>query len=85
MCEPVPACGSRRRRSSSRRSRTRSSEIIPAKDLDIVLDNIGLPASNYNLAFNDGSFVAYNDGQILISLKPGHASTAGYMRDLRRS
>ena len=59
-------------------------EIIPDKDLDIVLDNIGLPASNYNLAFNDGSFVAYNDGQILISLKPGHASTAGYMRDLRR-
>ena len=40
-------------------------EIIPDKDLDIVLDNIGLPASNYNLAFNDGSFVAYNDGQIL--------------------
>ena len=59
-------------------------EIIPDKDLDIVLDNIGLPASNYNLAFNDGSFVAYNDGQILVSLKPGHASTAGYMRDLRR-
>jgi multidrug efflux pump subunit AcrB len=60
-------------------------EIIPDKDLDIVLDNIGLPASNYNLAFNDGSFVAYNDGQILISLKPGHAPTAGYMRDLRQS
>ncbi len=59
-------------------------EIIPEKDLDNVLDNIGLPASNYNLAFNDGSFVAYNDGQILISLKEGHASTANYMRDLRR-
>ena len=24
---------------------------------------------NYNLAFNDGTFVAYNDGQILVSLK----------------
>jgi multidrug efflux pump subunit AcrB len=60
-------------------------EVIPEKDLDIVLDNIGLPASNYNLAFNDGSFVAYNDGQILISLKPGHATTSGYMRDLRQS
>jgi multidrug efflux pump subunit AcrB len=60
-------------------------EIIPDKDLDIVLDNIGLPASNYNLAFNDGSFVAYNDGQILISLKPGHAPAAGYMRGLRQS
>jgi multidrug efflux pump subunit AcrB len=59
-------------------------QIVPEKDLDIVLDNIGLPASNYNLAFNDGSFVAYNDGQMLISLKPGHASTSNYMRDLRR-
>ncbi|HEY1944687.1 MAG TPA: efflux RND transporter permease subunit [Roseiarcus sp.] len=58
--------------------------IIPPRDLDVVLDNIGLPASNYNLAFNDGSFVAYNDGQILISLKPSHASTADYMRQLRR-
>jgi multidrug efflux pump subunit AcrB len=59
-------------------------DIIPEKDLDIILDNIGLPASNYNLAFNDGSFVAYNDGQILIALKSGHASTAGYMKALRR-
>lgn len=59
-------------------------QVIP-KDLDIVLDNIGLPASNYNLAFNDGSFVAYNDGQILLSLKPGHASTADYMRKLRQT
>ena len=58
-------------------------QIIPARDLDNILDNIGLPASNYNLAFNDGSFVAYNDGQILISLKEGHAPTAGYMRSLR--
>ena len=59
-------------------------DVIPAKDLDVVLDNIGLPASNYNLAFNDGSFVAYNDGQILIALKEGHASTADYMRTLRK-
>jgi multidrug efflux pump subunit AcrB len=59
-------------------------EIIPPRDLDIVLDNIGLPASNYNLAFNDGSFVAYNDGQILIALKEGHASTTDYMRKLRQ-
>jgi multidrug efflux pump subunit AcrB len=59
-------------------------DIIPPKDLDVVLDNIGLPASNYNLAFNDGSFVAYNDGQILIALKEGHASTADYTRKLRR-
>jgi multidrug efflux pump subunit AcrB len=59
-------------------------DIIPPKDLDVVIDNIGLPASNYNFAFGDGSFVAYNDGQVLISLKEGHASTADYMRTLRK-
>ncbi|WP_024511271.1 efflux RND transporter permease subunit [Bradyrhizobium sp. ARR65] len=58
--------------------------VIPASDLGLVLDNIGLPASNYNFAFGDGSFVANNDGQILISLKEGHASTNAYRATLRR-
>ncbi len=48
-----------------------------------ILDNIGLPASNYNLAFSDGSTVALNDGQILVSLKDDHPSTLGIMRKLR--
>ncbi len=58
-------------------------QVVPPKDLELVLDNIGLPSSNYNFAFGDGSFVAYNDGQMLISLKEGHAPTAGYMAKLR--
>ncbi len=36
-----------------------------------VVDNIGLPSVNYNLAFNDGTFVAFSDGQVLLTLKPG--------------
>ncbi|MCQ8242390.1 efflux RND transporter permease subunit [Rhizosaccharibacter radicis] len=36
-----------------------------------IVDNIGLPSVTYNLAFNDGTFVAYNDGQVLVTLKPG--------------
>ena len=58
-------------------------QVVPPKDLEQILDNIGLPSSNYNFAFGDGSFVAYNDGQMLISLKEGHAPTAGYMAKLR--
>lgn len=57
--------------------------VIPAADFGMLLDNIGLPANTYNLAFSDGSTVGLNDGQILISLKPGHAPTASYMRKLR--
>ncbi len=40
-----------------------------------IVDNIGLPSITYNLAFNDGTFVGYNDGQILATLKPGVSST----------
>jgi multidrug efflux pump subunit AcrB len=57
--------------------------VIPPNDLGLILDNIGMPAINYNLSYDDGSTVAMNDGQILINLKEGHASTEVYMRKLR--
>jgi multidrug efflux pump subunit AcrB len=59
-------------------------KVIKPDDLGLILDNIGLPASNYNFAFGDGSFVANNDGQILISLKEGHAPTNSYRKTLRK-
>ncbi len=40
-----------------------------------VVDNIGLPSVNYNLAFNDGTFVAYYDGQIQVTFAPGVSGT----------
>ncbi len=58
-------------------------DVIPKHDLDLVLDNIGLPQRTYNLAFTDGSTIGVNDGQILISLKEGHAPTADYVKKLR--
>ena len=57
-------------------------EVVPPSELGDVVDNIGLPPITYNLAFNDGTFVAYNDGQILATLKPG-ANTFGYQHRLR--
>ena len=56
-------------------------QTVPSTKL--ILDNIGLPANNYNLAFTDGSTVALNDGQILISLNEDHPSTIGIQRTLR--
>ncbi|MDH6230513.1 multidrug efflux pump subunit AcrB [Mesorhizobium soli] len=58
-------------------------EIIPAHDLDLIVDDIGVPQRVYNLAFTDGSTINVNDGVILISLKEGHAPTAEYVRKLR--
>src|SRR6202161_1921957 len=58
-------------------------EIIPESDRALMVDNIGLPARTYNLAFTDGSTIGVNDGFILISLKEGHAPTDEYVRKLR--
>jgi multidrug efflux pump subunit AcrB len=58
-------------------------EVIPESDRDLIVDDIGLPQRVYNLAFTDGSTINVNDGVILVSLKEGHAPTAGYVRKLR--
>jgi multidrug efflux pump subunit AcrB len=58
-------------------------EVIPARDRELIVDDIGVPQRAYNLAFTDGSTIGVNDGVILISLKEGHAPTADYVRRLR--
>jgi multidrug efflux pump subunit AcrB len=58
-------------------------EVIPDAERSLIVDNIGLPARAYNLAFSDGSTIGVNDGVILVSLKEGHASTGDYVRKLR--
>jgi multidrug efflux pump subunit AcrB len=59
-------------------------EVIPAGELELIVDNIGLPARAYNLAFSDGSTIGVNDGMILVALKEGHAPSAGYVAKLRQ-
>lgn len=59
-------------------------EVIPEKDLSLIVDNIGLPARAYNLAFADGSTIGINDGVILVSLRDGHKPTAEYIKKLRQ-
>ena len=58
--------------------------IIPARELSDILDNIGLPYSGYNVAFSDSGTIGEFDGEILVSLKPGeHGPTEDYIRELR--
>ena len=58
-------------------------EIIPAGDRERIVDNIGLPARSYNLAFTDGSTIGPNDGVIVVALNEGHAPTQAYIDKLR--
>jgi multidrug efflux pump subunit AcrB len=59
-------------------------EVIPEKDRSLIVDNIGLPARAYNLAFADGSTIGVNDGVIQVALKEGHKPTADYVKRLRQ-
>jgi multidrug efflux pump subunit AcrB len=57
--------------------------IIPADELDSVVDNIGLSVSGINMAYNNSGTIGVEDADILISLKPNHAPTADYVRTMR--
>ena len=58
-------------------------EVIPPKELDLIVDNFGVPARSFNWAYADGTTIAVNDGVIMVSLKIDHAPTADYVKKLR--
>lgn len=60
------------------------SKIIPANEMGVLTDNIGLPVSGVNFAFTDSQTIGEADGEILISLKEDHkGSTADYQKRIR--
>ncbi|HXE55692.1 MAG TPA: efflux RND transporter permease subunit, partial [Tepidisphaeraceae bacterium] len=59
-------------------------KIVGNNQIDVMLDNIGLPYSGINIALSDTSTVGPMDGDILIALKPHHTPTEEHMADLRR-
>ncbi|CAB3802171.1 efflux RND transporter permease subunit [Pararobbsia alpina] len=58
-------------------------QVIPASELQGILDNIGLPVSGINLTYDAASPIGTGDGDILISLAAKHHPTAGYVEKLR--
>ena len=59
-------------------------KIVPAGELDVIIDDIGIPVSGINLTLGDPSMISSADGEMLISLKPKHAPTADYVHALRK-
>ena len=56
---------------------------IPQRELGGILDNIGIPNSSINLSYNTSGVIGPGDADILVTLKPGHHPTPGYVRHLR--
>jgi multidrug efflux pump subunit AcrB len=57
---------------------------LGAGQIDVLLDNIGLPYSGINTALSDSATVGPMDGEILISLAKHHAATGALTAQLRR-
>jgi multidrug efflux pump subunit AcrB len=58
-------------------------QVIPAEELDLVLDNIGLPVVPINLLLSDNPTIGAGDGEILVSMKEEHGPTGEYIERIR--
>src|SRR3984885_10652017 len=57
--------------------------VIPARDLTSMVDNIGLPFSGINMAYQNTGTIGPGDGDALIALSEDHAPTDTYIKKLR--
>ena len=58
-------------------------EVIAPEDLGAMVDNIGIPISGINMAYNNTGLIGPQDGDVQVALNPGHRPTAEYVRELR--
>jgi len=57
--------------------------IIPANQLEGIIDNLGIPYSGINLSYNTSGTTSAADGDILVSLKENHGPTNQFVRAIR--
>jgi multidrug efflux pump subunit AcrB len=61
-------------------------KVIPPEEISLMIDNIGVPAEAFNLAFGDSATIGTADGEILVSLKHHRThSTPEYMKLVRNA
>jgi multidrug efflux pump subunit AcrB len=58
--------------------------IIPPREIEAVVDNIGTYMSSINTVYNNTGTIGESDGDIQISLRKGHRPTAAYVERLRK-
>ena len=58
-------------------------ELIPANEIEGVIDNIGLPYSAYNYVYTTSAPIGPEDADIMVSLAAKHHPTGQYIHDLR--
>ncbi len=58
-------------------------KVIPANELNTIVDVLGLPGSTINTIYNNSGIIGIQDGDIYVSLNGNHHPTADYVRKLR--
>ncbi|MHB8283042.1 MAG: efflux RND transporter permease subunit, partial [Caulobacteraceae bacterium] len=58
-------------------------QVVPPKEMGVVVDNIGLAVSGINIAYSNTGTIGPSDGDILVSLSEKHGPTAAYVKTLR--
>jgi len=58
--------------------------IIPADEIKVITQNIGLPNNGVNLAYGDNVTFSNFDGEMLITLTPEHKSIFAYQKAIRQ-
>jgi multidrug efflux pump subunit AcrB len=59
-------------------------DLVGRDQIDVILDNIGLPYSNTNTALTDSPTIGPMHGEVLVSLKEHHSPTGDHIAHLRR-
>jgi multidrug efflux pump subunit AcrB len=57
--------------------------VIPAAEIDTIVDNIGVPYSGINLTYSTSAPIGPGDADIFVNLKSDHHPTERYVRTLR--
>jgi multidrug efflux pump subunit AcrB len=58
---------------------------IPEREVDNILDNIGLPYSTVNFMHSTSGLIGAGDADVLVSLKEHHHATDSYVQRLRET
>ncbi|WP_295569719.1 efflux RND transporter permease subunit [uncultured Stenotrophomonas sp.] len=56
---------------------------VPPHEIDAIVDNLGLPMTGINMAYSASGTIGPQDGDIQVSLKPGHGDAAEFEKRLR--
>jgi multidrug efflux pump subunit AcrB len=65
------------------RIESRIREVIPADQVDSIVDNIGIPLSGIDMAYSSSGTIGPQDGDIQVTLTADHGPTAAYVKKLR--